>query len=113
MKSTVKSTEGGTHHEVAIGHMVGEQAGEGLEDLAHGAVADDDDALPLEALREIGGVHGVQLAGIGLEDLAELLHGRFHGARCPAPLCCEVLVETCVYQWVHIATPALGSPWCE
>ena len=83
VKSTLKSTEGGTHHEVAIGHMVGEQAGEGLEDLAHGAVADDDDALPLEALREIGGVHGVQLAGIGLEDLAELLHGRFHSARWP------------------------------
>ena len=56
--------------------MVGQQAGEGLEDLAHGAVSDDDDALPREALGEVRGVHPVQVAGVGLENLAELLHRR-------------------------------------
>ena len=69
-----KGNGGAAHHEVAVCHMVGQQAGEGLEDLAHGAIADDDEALPREALGEVRGVHPVQVAGVGLEDLPELLH---------------------------------------
>ena len=93
-----KGNGGAAHHEVAVCHMVGQQAGEGLEDLAHGAIADDDEALPREALGEVRGVHPVQVAGVGLEDLPELLHQQvtqvcalrlstlwrvFHGEGCP------------------------------
>ena len=89
--------------------MLSQQAGEGLEDLAHGAVADDDDALTLEALGEVRGIHRVQVARVWLEDLAEFLHRRVEGL-CSAPLC---LVENAdgdgCLNGLTGATPASGS----
>ena len=65
-RKAAKSFEGSAHHEIAIFYMVSQEAGEGLEDLAHGAVADDDDALTLEALGEVRGIHRVQVARVWL-----------------------------------------------
>lgn len=65
---------GFSHHEVPIHHLLMKEACQGLKDLSHGIVPYDDHALPLEALREVCGVHCMQVACKRLEHLPKLLH---------------------------------------
>ena len=51
-----------------------EEASQGLEHLSHGAVPNDDHALSCQALREVAGVHGMEIASMRPEDLSEFLH---------------------------------------
>lgn len=64
----------GTHHKVAVHHLLMEEASQGLEHLSHGAVSNNDHALSCQALREVAGVHGMEIASMRPENLPEFLH---------------------------------------